>query len=257
MSYDKFDDLITTGALYFCRSDLFSDPFEGSIPTKDVEKREADFEDISKKFEDFSEDRRQSWFEESQIRFRARHRVEMQSWFINCWHLSEYESAGMWHLYGDKENTVSIQSTYATFKELLPDFSFISMVKYIDYRTDSLLRGGWNIAEPFKTKRLSYEHEKEIRALINDDDLDIKEKLGKTLNASELKRKREGGPYIKGQNDIKGYKVSIDLQSLIQSIRVPPNASNDQKDKVKALIRKFGFDSNIVQRSEIDVDPVY
>jgi len=39
LDLEKFKSLLETRALFYCRADKFSDPFEGSIPIKEAEYR--------------------------------------------------------------------------------------------------------------------------------------------------------------------------------------------------------------------------
>ena len=43
MNLKKFESLLNYRALFFCRADRFSDPFEGSIPRREAEFRIEDF----------------------------------------------------------------------------------------------------------------------------------------------------------------------------------------------------------------------
>src|SRR5918912_1195284 len=85
---------------------------------------------------------------------------------VNTWHINEVESAAMWHLYSNNNAGIAIQSTYERLSESFNNNKendvWISTVKYIDYNKD--LSGLSNIFEAFTCKRLSFQHERELRA---------------------------------------------------------------------------------------------
>src|SRR4051812_47965589 len=82
----KLESLFQERGLYFCRGDQFEDPYEGLFP-----------EDLL-----VGPDAEQ----------RIRHLLYCRSHaYANCWHLSEYESATMWKLYGQRG--VALKSTFS------------------------------------------------------------------------------------------------------------------------------------------------
>ncbi|KAF5417645.1 MAG: hypothetical protein C5S38_01275 [Candidatus Methanophagaceae archaeon] len=87
---------------------------------------------------------------------------------MNCWHINDYESAAMWNLYLKTDEGVAIQSTFKRLTESFLNHAehdvHIGTVKYIDYETEWLPeRYSFN---PFLHKRKSFEHERELRAII-------------------------------------------------------------------------------------------
>lgn len=85
---------------------------------------------------------------------------------VNCWHANEHESAAMWKLYLKSDEGIAIQSTYKRLKESIIDDEdvLIGKVNYIDYETDIIDPN--NQYGSLIHKRKSFEHEKEIRAVI-------------------------------------------------------------------------------------------
>jgi hypothetical protein len=37
----------------------------------------------------------------------------VSSYFVNCWHMNEHESAAMWRLYSQADEAICVQSTFA------------------------------------------------------------------------------------------------------------------------------------------------
>ncbi len=84
---------------------------------------------------------------------------------INSWHLSDYESAALWELYGT-ETGIAIQSTIGKLKDSFArtdDTIWIGKVNYIDFNHDWM--DEWNYLEAFVIKRPSFFYEAEIRAI--------------------------------------------------------------------------------------------
>jgi hypothetical protein len=86
--------------------------------------------------------------------------------FINCWHMNENESDAMWRIYARTSDAVAIQSTFARLQRVLSDRAFIGVVKYVDYDTEWMPEG--NTLYPFVHKRKSFEHERELRAVMQE-----------------------------------------------------------------------------------------
>src|SRR5260221_4443518 len=151
MDLAKYISMLLTGALYFVRADRLSDPFEGSMSRRNLELRPELYkgmgipEEIWKKLSDFLPTAR-TWA------------------FINSWHANEHESAAMWRLYSQTTEAIAIQTTFRKLSHVLPDKVYVGTVEYIDYEKHWMPEG--NVFFPFLHKRLSFEHEREVRAVI-------------------------------------------------------------------------------------------
>ncbi|MHB1418391.1 MAG: DUF2971 domain-containing protein, partial [Bacillota bacterium] len=155
------------------------------------------------------------------------------SYFVNCWFMSEYESEAMWRLYSQNYDGIAIRSTIGKLKnsvEKTQDRIWLGKVDYIDYDRwqppqvefdKSLL---W--IEPFFWKRLSFSHEKELRALVD-----------------------------KGQQDMNGYKVDIDLSELINAVYLYPDSKDWYYELVKSTLIKYSYNDIMVKRSSIGERP--
>jgi len=149
MDFTKFVSILGTKQLFFCRSDLFEDPFEGSLPTANITLREHAYKDMPEGIMN-SLPAIRKWFRE---------------WtYISCWHANEYESAAMWKLYTQTNEAVAIETDYETLASVLPNNTLLGMVSYIDYEIEPLSER--NCFYLFTHKRKSFEHEREVRAII-------------------------------------------------------------------------------------------
>jgi len=154
MDFTKFVSLLETKSLYYARSDKFEDRFEGSLTQMNIHNREIIFQDISPEFSSITKNS-----------IKLNNQKFREFVFINCWHINEYESAAMWKLYSNTNESVAIQSTYLRLCqsfEIIDTNIFVGQVKYIDYSRDHVL--DTNAFDRFYTKRKSFEHEHELIA---------------------------------------------------------------------------------------------
>jgi hypothetical protein len=78
--------------------------------------------------------------------------------------MNEHESAAMWKLYSTSNEAVCIQSTYRRLRQCLPQCVMIGEVNYINYETQGFAAdNGLNF---ITHKRLSFSHERELRAIL-------------------------------------------------------------------------------------------
>ena len=220
MDFAKFVDVLINQSLYFCRTDLMNDPFEGRYTPHmiDVFSKEARDEQEKQRIREFL----------IQDPHECRHTS-----FLNCWYMGDVEPASMWKLYTSSNQGIVIQST---FKRLINSFAnnskfsiFIGKVRYIDYKEDTIpLR---NVFSPLLYKRHHFEHEQELRAVV----VDIE-------------------PMIKGTPFSMGHLVETNLEELVEGVRIAPTSSDWFKKIVKTLTQKFDLDV-IITNSELDEKP--
>lgn len=113
---------------------------------------------------------------------------------------------------------------------------YVGLVKYIDYETEWIDAG--NLLSPFVHKRKSFEHEREIRALVT--------KWPKGENGIDFNQ--ETIDY--------GLKVKVDVERLIEKIFVAPSSPAWFADLVRAVVQRYGYDFQVVQ-SKLNDQPVF
>lgn len=180
LDFAKFISLIDSGGLYFSRADKLLDPYEGSYPLFD-------------------------------------HHKARQEVFLNCWHESGYESAAMWELYAQKNEGLAIVSTFTKLKQSFgrnKDFDiYFGKVNYIDY--SKIKEPSQDMVQPFAYKRKSFEHEKEVRAVIH--------------CADKLKCRN------------KGLFVPIDIAFILDHVYVAPYAEDWIVNLTNSLLKRYGL----------------
>jgi hypothetical protein len=245
ISLAKLIDLLERRALFFPRSDRLGDPFEGSFPTANrivraqvgeqlkagLKMTEADANGLSKAL---AENR--GWFAEEFRKHVA----------ISCWHMNEFESAAMWSLYGPLGESVAIQSTYRRFSNAFRRHNepvYIGTVSYLDYDRQPIDEG--NIYTPYLYKRLSYQHDRELRAIVikSPDPAKYEAMIPKEFWAQETMST--------------GSHVDVDLDAMIEHIYIAPTAADWFGDVVRAIAGKYGIPSNCCTHSLLNATPFF
>jgi hypothetical protein len=157
-------------------------------------------------------------------RVRAEWDRELRRVFINCWHVNERESAAMWKLYSSGLYTLAIRSTVGGFKEACEGTKvYVHWVNYIDYDKE---KQAWNnFTDPLFTKRKSFQHENELRAVT----------------------------YLpEPQADVAGIPVPVDLSTLLERIVVSPYDPPWLQGVVKSLLDKYDLGNVPIETSELN-----
>jgi hypothetical protein len=231
MDLSKFAALLQKRALVFSRADKLGDPFEGSVPepnAKALDYIRSIREHMPEKdpFPNMKDgDVRDMFSQLSILRQRA-----VKGHYISCWHMNESESAGMWKLYSRSSDAVCVRTDYQTLATVLPDESFLGLVDYVDFRTTLIPVN--NIFSPFLTKRRSFSHEREARAIIVDYE---------TINHVQ---------------PLTFKYIQVDLRALVKQVFVSPEASDWFRDVVADLVAKYDL-SVSVEHSEMNAIPLY
>ena len=198
----KFQDLITTSELYFCRSDLLGDDNEGLPPdgfVPDLGLNPLDVRDAVTLKRHFGA--------------IAQHR---KCYFVNCWYLAAEPTAAMWQEYG--KDGVAVASRYSLLKGAVDagkDRGFIGVIRY----GVGHLKGKWNLLRFIFSKREEFAHEKEVRALLYFPD-----------------EFRNDGRLAEPPASVATFRrLPVPLPSLITEIQVSPWASDDTFTEAERL----------------------
>jgi hypothetical protein len=130
----------------------------------------------------------------------------------------------MWDLYTRRNAGIAIQTTYARLSESLEtnheDEVYIGIVIYIDQEKE--WHRVWSQSEVLVRKRISFEHEQELRAVT-----------------------------FQSQLTDLGKYVSVDLGILIEKIYVAPKAPRYFEDGIKSIAERFNIDKELVVKSDL------
>jgi hypothetical protein len=225
MDFTKFVSMLETRALYFTRADQLGDPFEGSYSQANQQMRLVSSGELPQEMQDKLREHKANLAK--QIRAAT---------FINCWHMNDGESAGMWKLYTQTNESVAIKSTFSRLANLLSDDFYIGMVDYIDFDKDWVPEG--NLFYPFVHKRKSFAHECEVRAV--------------TLRIPLT----NGNPDLAARQPLKGIQKTLALDELVESIYVAPTCPEWFRVLVEQVCKRYELNMS-VRRSSLDAEPFF
>ncbi|HEY5799813.1 MAG TPA: hypothetical protein VIT92_06315 [Burkholderiaceae bacterium] len=220
MDFTKFVSLISTKTIYFPSAASFDDLFEGAKGLRTNkgawDKHFLEFfrSAVSRVPGEVRSSLSDEQVEKEALRLlkalEAGGELDRKRTFISCWHANEHESEAMWKLYSTSiDNAIAVQTTYRRLYESLgcnPEIQ-IGAVQYIDLTNDFA-----NINDAFWRKRKSFEHEREVRAVV---------------------RKHDGTE--------NGLEVSCDVSQLVQRVVVSPRAPEWFTSLVIDICRVYGF----------------
>jgi len=214
MDFSKFVDLLDSSCLFFPRLTILRelDPYEGSIipffcgSTKD---------------------------ESSRKHLKELDKVLPNDTFVSCWYLSDVESAALWKLFPKSDEGIAIKSNIWKLVQSIETRNSEQNTIYVGsvtYGHEKVRARKTSVPKSFSsddalfTKRQCFEHEKELRLVMNVNDL-------KT-------------PVLSNET---GLKIEVDLESMISEIIISPEAPSWMEDLVKRVTKKYGFSFEIRQ----------
>ena len=230
MDLGKYLAMLDRRSLYFARATLLGDPFEGSPTKMMVAQREYIRANRA------TDPRLVAYKDIPDMAFNWGHIFKelVKSYSISCWHMNEHESAAMWKLYSSSNEAVCIRSTYRRLRQCLPKTVMVGEVNYINWETQGFpADNGLNF---IMHKRLSFSHERELRAI-------FWEMAG---DAQSYKAHIESG----------GLAIEVDLSSLIERVYVTPTAAPWFSNLVGAMTARCGY-AFPVDQSILAAAPLY
>lgn len=233
MDLSKYVSLLKSQALYFCPLTALDDPFEGASPDN------ISYEGITRSQLDRGEISKPSFDTLTNLASLARP-VLLGCTYVNCWHLSSFESEAMWKLYSASADSVCIQTTSKSLRNQLPDTANFGKVRYIDFATYQLPEPSLAY-DPAFLKRQSFEHEKEVRAVIVDYPI--------------VHSKRDAIRHLTSLNKTGKY-IAVDVQELIARVHINPLAQSWFADLVGDITNRYGYQFEISQ-SALSQKPKY
>jgi len=237
MDFEKFVSLIETNSLFFCRSNILDDSFEGALTEPEVSAAKQSpeltlYDEMISKAENSQKKERlkfaKNLFKNAIIDLPLFLR---QSKCINCWSIQQYESAALWN-YTATNQSVALQSSIQKLVDCFRNTKqnvYINPISYLDFKNDTSQSS--SILPIFFRKRKSFESENELRAVVTDMDTPL-DKIG---------------------ND-KGIFVKIDLTTLIEKIYVSPKSSPEFKSLIQDILSKHNLNFSI-EDSELSKRP--
>lgn len=214
MSFAKFCSLLERRALFFSLVGDMEDRYEGFIypppprePSDPLERAEHFLRSILRKI--------------------------TRTALVSCWTESPYESRLMWTTYAGTEG-VAVRTTFHDLRESIRSVPELPVtfgeVQYVDYRESEVSRFGW---APLFHKRMEYRDENEVRAALP----------GPPMDPGKL-------PDIPLDPDVaehRGRHISVNLETLVKEVRVPPHAAPWFIEVVKSAIQQSPITASVTQ----------
>lgn len=228
----KFLDLLTRRNLYFARLDKLEDPFEGAIPRQFLIDRLPLPEHITGP----EREARQS------KNVRLLREMLRKSVYVNCWVSGEHESEAMWRLYS--REGIAIRSTVGRLERSIgvteQSPTGVYAVQYHGTNDDTFISNlSDNVSMAALSKRKSFEHEQEIRAI--------------WFNFPP-KRTVEDTSYwdIDSPEQPKGLYAPVDVRLLIERIYISPGRPDWFRELVTDLMKRIDLSNVSVVKSSLD-----
>ena len=222
MDFTKLLSILENKALFFARADKLGDPFEGSVPKSNIASR-------SILNPDFTDD--------EIIMYGLIMQQLPRFSLISCWHESPHESEAMWKLYTSVNGGIAIRSNLNSLINSLKvnEKIHIGKVQYVDYENDRISED--DLLFPYLHKRKSFEHEQEVRVIIQKlpvglDLIRIKERID-TLSIREIDQWHDFCS--------NGIHYEVELNLLIEEIVIAHFAPEWLLDLVKQVANRYGL----------------
>lgn len=230
LNFTKFVSLLDRKALFFARADKLGDPFEGSYSKKNIIKLRDSYAELLEDTNIQLSDQQKYRLKRNSGRSFFKEYRKMV--FANCWHESAHESAAMWRLYSGEYEGIAIKTNFGSFAQSLAgeEAVYVGKVKYIDYDKDSIPQD--NALNPYLYKRKSFEHEREVRAVIIRDD----------------------HHHLYDDIDDTGKYGGVEIASLVKEVVVAPYAQDWFLELVASVSALYGLGAS-VRRSSLADEP--
>lgn len=234
MSLEKFANILATRSLFFTRADKFDDPFEGHLPRQVM----SIYKSATSSYE------RDNYPEISEgwtlvAAYSLRKHV-----MCNCWYQAEQESMAMWDKYHMRNSGIAIKTTMVNLKNSLPDRYdvFIGEMQYLEEHNKIGVLENVSIPNlvhhPYFYKRKSFEHEHEVRVLI-----EVESLLRNYFSDQGINK-------ISSEQVLYeiGMSLEISVETLIDEnseIIISPYAEQWVVDTVASIVEQYGFQFSV------------
>ena len=230
-------DLIKRKSLHFTRLDKFisDDPSEGLATYQYIK---CFFPALTR---GMAKEEKQKF-----IRTELDRKIDARRFYaVSCWNMNINENMAMWNMYASKDFGLAIKTTIEKLTEELENSQelpiMIGKILYQD-RTSKRLDYIAFHDHHFFIKNPHYEYEKELRILID-------RQPSKPPEAGKDWSSEKADDTI---ND-SGVSIPIQLESMIDEIRLSPYLSGYQFQIIKDITSKYGLNAGIVKKSEYEV----
>jgi len=233
MDLPKLASMLSSGGLYFTQLPLLGDPFEGSLVQSVKDNIDRVSPIIARDYPQFIRTDEQMMNNIMTSRAYS---------YATCWHRNEYESAAMWDLYARDGFGVAVQSTVGRLIESVANIQqevWIGQINYHDYATSE--PPGNSLWTPMFQKRKSFEHEREVRAVIMDWD---------RMNSLR-------GTWSYEPNPMPGRLASVELGVLLKRLYLAPHAPAWYVETIRKVSSALGYEWLEIVQSDMRTSPTF
>lgn len=240
LTFPKFINLISYGALWFCRLQHLIDEYEGQFPEKALSAMRDKNEETKRHFP------------------HPEHQKQIDEWpernvsdgrsltAVNCWFIGEHESEAMWNEYVGSSEGVAIRSTIGAVWNsvyLSNQFSFIGKIKYVDF--DNYEMSTYEASQAhlraFLKDSKKFSHESELRlSTMNIKTLACLDEIGRCYKKEDISGKHMNN------FDSAGLSIRVELSTLFDTVVLAPNAQRWFKNLVLHIADKNQTKWNIL-----------
>lgn len=221
LDFTKFVALLDASALFFVRADKLGDPFEGTLSPVNLALQPVLYPNTPA---------------DSHEAKMAGLQILRRYIAVNCWHRSDYESAAMWSLYAHEPGGIAVKTNLASLAVSFTDPAdiYIGEVNYVDYNNTFIPEA--NVYSAYLHKRKSFEHEREVRAV-----------MMQLPSDSETIHPELPEVWEVGRN------CSVDIATLVHEIVVSPFAPQWFIELVQSVVAKYNLQAPVVRSSLADL----
>lgn len=225
MSYSKFQNLMETSSVYFCRLDKFDDQLEGTQPQGSLK---------------FALATENPWQMYERCYMDAVLNMLRNVMFVNCWHINDSENPFMWKNYATCHGNegVAIQTDLNAVKRAFAKASRkISdmRITYVDFKTYDI---DYFMQDPFKfvmLKDKQFLPENELRFVTVEDEYpDVDENDVCSVGKKQY-------------SDHEGELIKVDLEELINRIYLAPNSTERFARLILETVAARGLNVEVVK----------
>jgi len=228
MDLHKFEWLLQHRRLYMAATEDLGDPREGSTPS-------PFYDQWQQRIDNAKTDEERRVAEHNQRFFQWAAKAMRRMYFISCWQMGTYENNIMWGAYTTTPSALAIQTTYERLATVLPPSTYLGVVRYLDYATETFTE--WNMFEWIMHKEAVFEGEREVRAIACPPPT---EESGLSAFNASFFEWADGGT--------KFYAPEVNLAELVEEIVLHPDADQVVVERVSGLALQAGLKPPVKSR---------
>lgn len=230
MDINKLEWMLENGRLFIPNADHLEDHWEGRTPQGYIDWWNREIEKApTNELKATIAYNRDFVFRFSQA-FRSRY-------YVTCWHMNEHENYAMWNCYTNSNEAIAIKTTYKQLVDILPNYTYTGIVRYIDYSTEKLPFG--NLFEYIMHKDKYFSYEQEIRGVVSP----TPEAPEETAEAQHFKHFVQHHFELSSDPGFYVFAPPIDCSLLVNAVVLHPDCNDVFKDRINNLCSKHSLPS--------------